>query len=218
MLNIALDGPAGAGKTTAAGIISKKLSIINLDTGAMYRSVALKAIKSGIDTKNVKAIIEMLKNTSINIRYEDGVQKIIVDGNEVTNEIRTPDVSAGASDVAKIEDVRKAMVILQREIANKSSVIMDGRDIGTFVLPNANFKFFLTATLDERAKRRFLELLGKGFIGTFEEVKKDIEIRDDNDINRKIAPLKQAEDAVYIDSTNMSIEEVVNKMLDIIKG
>ncbi len=218
MINIALDGPAGAGKTTVAGIISKKLAIVNLDTGAMYRSVALKAIRNGLDTKNAQEITDMLKNTSINIKYEDGKQKIILDNEDVTNDIRTPEVTAGASNVAKIEEVRKTLVKLQRAIANENSVIMDGRDIGTHVLPNANVKFFLTATTDERAKRRYLEQIEKGFSVTLEEVKADIIKRDDSDINREHSPLKQAEDAIYIDSTDMSIEEVVNKMLDVIKG
>ena len=217
MISIALDGPAGAGKTTVAGIISKKLSIVNLDTGAMYRSVALKAIKNNIDTKNSQEIINMLNDTKINIVYEEGKQKIMVDDVDVSGEIRTPEVSAGASDVAKIEEVRKTLVKLQRAIASANSVIMDGRDIGTHVLPDANYKFFLTATTDERAKRRYLELKGKGFEGTYEEVKADIIKRDDSDINRAVSPLKQAEDAVFIDSTDMTVDEVVEKMLNVIE-
>lgn len=217
MINIALDGPAGAGKTTVAGIISKKLSIVNLDTGSMYRSVALKAIKNNIDTKNSQEISDMLKNTSINIVYEDGKQKIILDGLDVSGEIRTPEVSAGASNVAKIEEVRKTLVKLQREIASKNSVIMDGRDIGTHVLPNADFKFFLTATPEERAKRRYIELKEKGYKDTLEEVQEDLNKRDEADINRAISPLKQAEDAYYIDSTDMSVDQVVEKMLSIVE-
>lgn len=217
MINIALDGPAGAGKTTVAGIISKKLSIVNLDTGSMYRSVALKAIKNNIDTKNSQEISDMLKSTSINIVYEDGKQKIILDGKDVFGEIRTPEVSVGASNVAKIEEVRKTLVKLQREIASKNSVIMDGRDIGTHVLPNADFKFFLTATPEERAKRRYLELKEKGYKDTLEEVQEDLNKRDEADINRAISPLKQAEDAYYIDSTDMSVDQVVEKMLSIVK-
>lgn len=217
MINIALDGPAGAGKTTVAGIISKKLSIVNLDTGSMYRSVALKAIKNNIDTKNSQEISDMLKYTSINIVYEDGKQKIILDGKDVSGEIRTPEVSAGASNVAKIEEVRKTLVKLQREIASKNSVIMDGRDIGTHVLPNADFKFFLTATPEERAKRRYLELKEKGYKDTLEEVQEDLNKRDEADINRAISPLKQAEDAYYIDSTDMSVDQVVEKMLSIVE-
>lgn len=218
MLTIALDGPAAAGKTTVAGIISKKLSIVNLDTGAMYRAVALKAINSSIDTGNIDKVTDMLKNTVIDVIYENGKQKIILDGEDVTGEIRTPEVSAGASDVAKIKQVRQTLVDLQRVIAQKGSVIMDGRDIGTYVLPNASHKFFLTADPGERAKRRYLQLKEKGYDGTFEEVKEDIIKRDNNDTNRSFAPLKQAEDAVYIDSTNMTIEQVVNKILEVIRG
>lgn len=217
MINIALDGPAGAGKTTVAGIISKRLSIVNLDTGSMYRSVALKAINNNIDTKNSQEISEMLKETSINIIYEDGKQKIILDGRDVSGEIRTPEVSAGASNVAKIEEVRKTLVKLQREIASKNSVIMDGRDIGTHVLPNADFKFFLTATPEERAKRRYLELKEKGYKDTYEEVQEDLNKRDEADINRAISPLKQAEDAYYINSTDMTVDQVVEKMLSIVE-
>lgn len=218
MLTIALDGPAAAGKTTVAGIISKKLSIVNLDTGAMYRAVALKAIKNNIDTSNTEKINDMLKDTIINVIYENGQQRIILDGKDVTGEIRTPEVSAGASDVAKIKQVRQTLVDLQRNIAEKDSVIMDGRDIGTYVLPNANYKFFLTADPEERAKRRFLQLKEKGYNGTFEEVKEDIISRDNNDTNRSFAPLRQAEDAVYIDSTNMTIDQVVDKILEVIRG
>jgi cytidylate kinase len=162
MINIAIDGPAGAGKSTIAKAISRILGIIYLDTGAMYRTVALKAIRSGIDTRDEKQLTELVRDIDIRIEYKDNEQRIFLDGDEVTALIRTPEVSIGASNVAVIPAVRIKMVELQREIAHSSDVVMDGRDIGTYVLPEANFKFFLTATLDERAKRRYDEMISKG--------------------------------------------------------
>ena len=171
-IQIAIDGPSGAGKSTMAKIIAKELGILYLDTGAMYRAVALKAIWSGIDTKNTEALSEMVKNIDLNIVYEDGIQKVILDGKDVTEDIRTQKVTVGSSDVAVIPAVREKMVELKREIAQERSVIMDGRDIGTKVLPDADVKIFLTASVEDRTRRRYDELKEKGTLKqTFEELK-----------------------------------------------
>lgn len=219
MINIAIDGPAGAGKSTVAKAISRELGIIYLDTGAMYRAVALKAIRSGIDTKDQQAVEAMVKNIDIRIEYRDSEQRIFLDGTDVTRSIRTPEVSVGASDVAVIPAVREKMVELQRRIARENDVVMDGRDIGTYVLPDASYKFFLTASLDERAKRRFNEMRANGMTGvSLEDVRKDIEYRDRNDSSRSFAPLSKAPDALEIDTTGISPEEVVRMIMDIIKN
>lgn len=218
-INIAIDGPAGAGKSTIAKIVSTTLGIIYLDTGAMYRAVALKAIGLGLDTADPLKVSEMLEDIDICIDYSKGEQRIILDGRDVSSEIRTPEVSIGASNVAVIPAVRIKMVELQRAIATKNSVVMDGRDIGTFVLPDADFKFFLTASIEERAKRRFLEQVQKGVKNiSLDEVKKDIEYRDKNDSSREFAPLKKADDAVEVDTTSLAIEEVAEKIIKFIKG
>lgn len=213
-LNIAIDGPAGAGKSTIAKIISKKLGIIYLDTGAMYRAVALKAINEGINTRDAAALEKLAQNIDISIIYQDSVQLVLLDGNDVSGQIRTPEVSKGASDVSAVPAVRLKMVELQRNIAKNADVVMDGRDIGTFVLPHASLKILLTASIDERAKRRYEEQLSKGMTGiTLDEVKKDIEYRDKNDSERAFAPLSKAQDAIEVDTTNSSIDEVVSKII-----
>jgi len=218
-INIAIDGPAGAGKSTVAKHISKILGIIYLDTGAMYRAVALKAITSGIATKDAKALEELVKDIDIKVDLKGEEQRIFLDGRDVTHLIRTPEVSIGASDVSAIPAVRIKLVELQREIARTNDVVMDGRDIGTYVLPNANYKFFLTASLDERAKRRYKELLEKGATETkYDDVLKDISYRDKNDSSRAFAPLAKAEDAVEIDTTDLSLEQVIEKILSKIKN
>lgn len=213
-IKIAIDGPAGAGKSTIAKGVARKLDIIYLDTGAMYRTVALKAISSGINTKDAAGLSELVKDINIHITHNGTEQRIFLDGRDVSDEIRTPEVSVGASNVAVVPEVRLKMVELQRKIAEKCSVVMDGRDIGTYVLPDAQFKFFLTATVDERAKRRFEELLSKGInSSTLEEVKSDMEYRDRNDSTRAFAPLAKAKDAIEIDTTSMTIKEVTDKIL-----
>ena len=217
-INIAIDGPAGAGKSTVAKTISKNLGIIYLDTGAMYRAVALKAIRSGLDTKDADALADLVKDIDIRIEYNNGEQRIFLDGVDVSGEIRTPEVSIGASNVAVIPAVRIKLVELQREIAENNNVVMDGRDIGTYVLPEARYKFFVTASLEERAKRRYEELLTKGMIGAvYEDVMQDIAFRDQNDSSRAFAPLSRASDAVEIDTTCMSPEQVADRILSIIK-
>ncbi len=215
MINIAIDGPAGAGKSTIAKAISRILGIVYLDTGAMYRTVALKAIRSGLDTLDEAGLATLVRDIDIRIEYKDNEQRIFLDGDEVTGLIRTPEVSIGASNVAVIPAVRIKMVELQRDIAHDNDVVMDGRDIGTYVLPDANFKFFLTASLDERAKRRYIEMLSKGMTDVdYEEVKKDIAFRDKNDSSRAFAPLSKAPDAMEIDTTGLEPQEVIRIILD----
>jgi cytidylate kinase len=218
-LNIAIDGPAGAGKSTVAKSISKELGIIYLDTGAMYRTVALKAIHSGLDTKDADGLADLVQTIDIKIQYNNGEQRIFLDGSDVSGLIRTPEVSIGASNVASVPSVRLKMVELQRQIASSNDVVMDGRDIGTYVLPNASYKFFLTASLEERAKRRYDELSQKGTEHpTYEEVRDDISLRDRNDSSRAFAPLIRAEDAIEIDTTSLTPYEVTEKILSIIDG
>lgn len=217
-ISIAIDGPAGAGKSTIAKMISKCLGIVYLDTGAMYRTVALKAIQSGVDTKDQVALSEMVKDIDVFIEYKNNEQAIYLDKENVTGLIRTPRISVGASDVAVVPAVRIKMVELQREIASKNSVVMDGRDIGTYVLPNADFKFFLTASVEERARRRFNEMTEKGdFSASFEDVLKDIRYRDHNDSSRAFAPLAKADDAIEIDSTQLQAEQVAETIMIMIK-
>jgi cytidylate kinase len=219
MINIAIDGPAGAGKSTIAKTISRELGIIYLDTGAMYRTVALKAIWSGVDTCDQEALSSLVKDIDIKIEYKDNEQRIFLDGIDVTGDIRTPEVSIGASNVAVVPAVRIKMVELQRAIAKENDVVMDGRDIGTYVLPEARYKFFLTASLDERARRRYEEMVLKGISGAnLEEVKKDIEFRDRNDSSRAFAPLSKASDAIEIDTTELGPQDVVRLIMDHIKN
>ena len=217
-IQIAIDGPSGAGKSTMAKLVSKELGILYLDTGAMYRTVALKALKTGVDTKDSAALSEMVADIVIDVIYHDEQQKVYLDGEDVTGEIRTPEVTAGSSDVAVVPEVRKKMVELQQEIAKAKSVVMDGRDIGTHVLPNADVKIFLTATPEARAKRRYEELKEKGALKqSFEELKKEMEYRDQNDSNRKVSPLKKADDAILLDTTELSIEDSVKMILNIVR-
>lgn len=217
-ITIAIDGPAGAGKSTVAKNISKALGIVYLDTGAMYRTVALKAIRSGVDTTNAERIGELVKDIEIKVEYINNEQHIYLDGEDVSSLIRTPEVSVGASNVAVIPAVRIKLVDIQRKIADQNSVVMDGRDIGTYVLPNAKYKFFVTASLDERAYRRHKELQEKGGNSvSLEEVANDISYRDKNDSSRAFAPLSKAADAIEIDTTGLSPQEVTDLLLSYLK-
>ena len=213
---IAVDGPAGAGKSTVSKICAARLDYTYIDTGAMYRAVALKCMKCNeeLGIRNVEwnenFIIDVTKDIEIKL---DEQARVFLDGREVTKEIRTPEVSRGASDVAKVGFVRKKLTELQREMAAQGKVIMDGRDIGTQVLPNADLKIFLTASVEERARRRFEELKAKGLAADFAQIKTEIILRDKQDSEREIAPLAQAEDAILLDSTNLTIDEVVEKIL-----
>lgn len=216
-LNIAIDGPSGSGKSTIAKAIAKKLNIVYLDTGAMFRCLGLKALKDNIDISNLDMVKEMLDRTTVDIKYVDSDMKIFLDNCEVSHLIRENEVSKMASNISAIGIVRDKLIGLQREIAQNNDVVLDGRDIGTVVLPNANYKFFVTADSLERAKRRHLELKNKGEIVELEILHQEIEQRDFNDSNRKIAPLKCACDAIIIDTTNMTIEDVVSYVIAKIK-
>jgi cytidylate kinase len=217
-IQIAIDGPSGAGKSTIAKLISKKLGIMYLDTGAMYRALALKAIRSGIDTGDKEKVSGLLSQLDIKIEFRNGSQRVLLDGEDVSGLIRTDDVSMGASNVSAIPAVRKRLVELQQNIASNNSVVMDGRDIATDVLPNADVKIFLTASARVRAERRFKELSEKGMLTkNFEELEKEIEIRDYNDSNRAASPLRQAEGATVLDTSDLSIEQAADKILDIVR-
>lgn len=209
--NIAIDGPAGAGKSTVAKILAEKLQMLYLDTGAMYRAVTLKSIKNNVFAES--KIAELSGNIQIDIKDN----KIYLDGEDVTQDIRTPEVTNMVSYVAKIPKVRENMVNIQRKFAEKKGIIMDGRDIGTTVLPDAKYKFFLTADLKERAKRRSLELAQKGHNIDVEKVQKDIQERDVQDMQRACSPLKVAEGAKVIDTTNKTIDEVVEEIMGVIR-
>lgn len=217
-VQIAIDGPSGAGKSTMAKLLSKRLGFMYLDTGAMYRALALKAIRMNIDTKDREKVIELLPSLNIKISYKDGNQVILLDGEDVSEKIRTEQVSMGASDVSAIPEVREKLVKMQQEIASDNNVVMDGRDIGTHVLPNAQVKIFLTASVYERAKRRYNELKEKGLLTkTYDELVKEIETRDYNDSHRSVSPLRRADDAVLLDTSKLSIEETVDEIIKIIK-
>lgn len=216
-ITIALDGPSGSGKSTVAKALSKKLNILYLDTGAMYRAVALKTVSLGIDTLDEKGVSAFIDDINLDIKYVDGSQRTYLDGKDVSEKIREPQVSMQASNVSSLKCVRLKMVEMQRKIASDMSCVLDGRDIGSFVLPDADFKFFITASVDVRTKRRFSELSQKGFDVDFEKLRKEIETRDYNDRNRDFAPLKQAEDAIVIDTSDMTIDEVVGKVLSFIE-
>ena len=210
---VAIDGPAGAGKSTVSKLAAQKLGYTYIDTGAMYRAVALKVIRQNKPITD-DLIVETAKDIDIDLRYEDGITKVFVDDEEVTDKIRTPEVSKAASDVAKSGFVREKLTELQRKMAARGSVIMDGRDIGTHVLPNANVKIYLTASVEERARRRCEELKTKGYDAKIDEVATEIQQRDKQDMEREIAPLAKAKDAILLDTTNKSINEVVNIILD----
>lgn len=207
--NIALDGPAGSGKSTVAKILAKKLNILCLDTGAMYRACALKCLKEKVDINCEKAVEKVVKNINLAVEYKNGEQITLLDGENVSKMVRNPEISIPASKVSAYACVREKMVDMQRKIAQKTSCILDGRDIGTNVLKNAAFKFYLTASAEERAKRRFGQNGRYGYGEDFEKVLKEIIARDEQDKNRKIAPLKVADDAIVIDSTNMSVDDVI---------
>ncbi len=213
IIKIALDGPSGSGKSTIAKALSKKLNILYLDTGAMYRATALKAIKCGVDTFDEKGVESFIGDIDLKIKYENGTQRTYLDGEDVSERIREPHVSMAASNISSLRAVRLKMVEMQRKIASETSCVLDGRDIGSFVLPDADFKFFITASVEVRAKRRFAELTEKGHKVDFEELKKEIAQRDFNDSHRDFAPLVKAKDSIEIDTSDMTIEQVVNTVM-----
>jgi len=215
---IAVDGPSGSGKSTLAKGVARKLGILYLDTGAMYRACGLKALKSGIDTKDTEAVEKMMQDIRIDITHEDGSQHVWLDGKDVSSEIRMPGVSVAASDVSAIPVVREKMVDLQRKISEGKNVILDGRDIGSKVFPNAKYKFFLVADAEERARRRLLELQEKGVTDTtYEDVLRDIQYRDQQDSTRAASPLVKVEDAIEINTTKIDIEQTQDLLLSYIK-
>lgn len=218
MAKIAIDGPAGAGKSTIAKAVAKELGWIYVDTGAMYRAIGLAALRQGIVIKEqIPEIENLLPKIEIGLRYENGSQKILLNGEDVSDAIRTPEVSVAASDVSAIPSVRAALLNQQRSIAEQANVVMDGRDIGTVVLPDAEVKLFLTASSYARAERRCKELLQKGQQVEFGEVLKDIEYRDKQDSGRAVAPLKQAEDAVLVDTTELTLEQSIATVLNLVR-
>lgn len=216
-INIAIDGPAGAGKSTIAKLVAEQLQFIYIDTGAMYRALTYYAIQNGFDMDDGKSLAEALNRCSIKLSYESNGLQIYVNERNVTEDIRTDLVSNHVSKVASHKDVRRKMLQLQQELARDGGTVMDGRDIGTHVLPNAEVKIFLTASTDERAKRRHKENIQKGYESDFEKIKEDIIRRDHMDITRKEAPLRKADDAIEIDSTHLSIDDVVQKILNIVE-
>lgn len=218
MSSIAIDGPAGAGKSSIAKALSKRLGYIYIDTGAMYRAVALFFVENNVSNGADSRIESLLDKLEISIKYEDGAQKVILNGEDVTGKQRLEEIGKLASKFSAIGSVREKLVALQRKLAQKENVVMDGRDIGTVVLPNADLKIYLSASSKVRAKRRYLELLEKGHTDLdINEIEDEIIKRDEADMNREISPLKQAEDAYYLDSSDMTLEEVVSKILSMVK-
>jgi len=216
-MKIAIDGPSGAGKSTIAKLVAEKLGFVYIDTGAMYRTIGLYCVENGIDLVNEEAVTAVLKNISIDIKYISGEQNMFLNGVNVNNRIRTPEISAAASAVAKIKEVRAFLVEMQRNMAKKNDVIMDGRDIGTNVLPDADVKIFLTASPESRANRRYKELVEKGIETDYETILSDMIKRDKNDTERACSPLAMAEDAILTDTTNYTLEESLEFVLKIIK-
>lgn len=214
IFQIAIDGPSGAGKSTIAKKVAEELAIDYIDTGAMYRAVGLKMLRLGIPMEENETLFEMLRNTDVD--FSEG--RVYLDGEDVSDVIRTQEVSKAASDCSAFATVRRKLVELQQAMGKRKSVIMDGRDIGTVVLKDAEYKFYLTATAEERAMRRFKELQAKGSEDTYEKVLEDVNKRDYNDTHREVDPLRQAEDAVLIDSTDMSIDEVVDFVIEAVTG
>ena len=213
--NIAIDGPAGAGKSTIAKKVAKELSCVYVDTGAMYRAMALYLLRQKVSRENTSEIGTTCQNADITIEYQNGVQIVFLNGENVNEFLRTEEVGNMASVSSAIPEVRQKLLNLQRKLAATMSVVMDGRDIGTTILPDAEVKIYLTASSLTRARRRYLELQEKGIDCNLEEIQKDIEERDERDMNRTVSPLKQAEDAVLVDSSDMTIEQVVSHILEI---
>ena len=219
MFKVAIDGPSGAGKSSIAKTVAKELGFVYIDTGAMYRTAALACIRQGVSIKeNPEKAAEIVNNISIDIDYINGEQRIFLNGSDVSDKIRTPQVSMGASDVSAIGEVRKKLVSMQRELAGTKNVIMDGRDIATSVLPDADVKIFLTASDKERANRRYKELIEKGTQVSYSDVLADIIKRDKQDTTRAISPLKQAEDATLLDTSDLTFSESVEAVLKLINN
>ena len=216
-LNVGIDGPVGAGKSTVADAVAAKLGILHLDTGAMYRALGLTALRRNMDVQDEQAIVALCNSLNFAVSHEADGQHTFVEGEDVTGLIRTQEVGMAASTVSRYADVRKAMVRLQQKLASETDMLLDGRDICTTVLPDATAKIYLTASAEERARRRFLELQKKNSTETYEQVLEEVIKRDEQDMNRPVEPLRQAEDAVLVDSTNLTFDEVVDTILRIVE-
>ena len=215
---VAIDGPSGAGKSTLAKAVAERLGILYVDTGAIYRTIGLYVQRCGVDPKDAPAVLALLPEVHIGMDHDaDGVQRMLLNGEDVTAEIRLPEISRYASVVSAYPEVRAYLLEMQRRLAREHSVIMDGRDIGTVVLPQADLKIFLTASVEERARRRFVELQQKGIHTDFEEVLADVKRRDENDMNRSIAPLRQAPDAVLVNTSHLNFDQSVQAVLAVIE-
>lgn len=217
MINIAIDGPAGAGKSSAARAAAKQLGFIYIDTGALYRAIGVAVMKKGLDTADKDAVISVLPSTKISLEFVDGEQRVILNGEDVSKEIRYPEASMAASRVSAVPEVRAFLLDLQKNFAKNNNCIMDGRDIGTVVLPDAQLKIFLSASAEVRAERRYKELIEKGTPEDYDKLLAEINQRDYNDSHREIAPLKAADDAVVIDSSHMTLSEVTDKIAELAK-
>lgn len=218
MINVAIDGPAGAGKSTIARTAAKNLGYIYVDTGALYRAVGVYSLRHGFDTKNADTVAATLSDIQVELKFLGDIQHVFLNGEDVSEEIRTPDASMAASDVSAVPAVRQFLFDLQRDIAKANNCIMDGRDIGTVVLPDAQVKIFLTASPEARAQRRYKELQEKGATDTYEAVLADLKQRDYNDSHRATAPLKPAEDSVLVDTTALTLQESVQKVISVIQN
>lgn len=216
-LNIAMDGPVGAGKSSIAAEVARRLGILHLDTGAMYRAIGLTALRRGVDVADETAAVALSRELDISVAHEADGQHTFVNGEDVTGLIRTPEVSMAASSISKYLGVRQGMVALQQKLAARTPMLVDGRDICLRVLPGATVKLYLTASAEERARRRWLEMQQKGASDTYEQVLEDLKKRDDQDMNREVDPLRPTEDAVVVDSTEMNFEQVVEYILAIVK-
>lgn len=216
-MNIAMDGPVGAGKSSVADEVARRLNILHLDTGAMYRAAALHALRGGVDLDDEAAVCVCCEGVRIDVRYEGGAQHTMLGGEDVSALIRTPEVSAASSKVSRYAGIRRRMVAAQREIARTADMLIDGRDIGTHVLPDAPVKIFLTASAEARARRRWLQQQERGVTEPFEQVLAELRARDEQDMHRKTDPLRRAEDAVLVDSTDMTMAQTVERIVGIVE-
>lgn len=215
MISIAIDGPSGSGKSTISKEVAKKLNFLHIDTGALYRAIAYYISENKIQIDKISEILNKIK---IDLKFQNGKQLVFLNGKDVSGKIRTPEISALTSQISKIKEVREFLLKTQRNFAKENNVIMDGRDIGTTVLPNADVKIFLTASSETRAKRRHLQLLQSGVDCEYSEILKNVIERDKQDMNRKISPLKKADDAILIDTSNLTFSKSIDKIIDIIKS
>lgn len=213
---IAIDGPAGSGKSTVSRSIARKLGLLYIDTGAMYRALTLKAMRQGLDLKDEAGLAKLARSTRIDLGESGGALRIMLDGEDVTGQIRTPELTNNVKYIARVPDVRSEMVRLQRAIGEKSGAVLEGRDIGTVVFPDATYKFYLDADVEERARRRHKELVESNRKVSLDEIKKDVVTRDESDMNRSVGALKKAPDAISVDTTSLSIDEVVEKLISYI--